>query len=67
MPVTRQARLAALVMYRHARLSAMKLADDPNTLRIKDDATADELRAEIMEKLAIMREAGIIDLEDCPC
>jgi hypothetical protein len=28
----------------------MKLADDPNTLRIKDDATADELRAEIMEK-----------------
>ena len=33
---------------RHARLSAMKLAGDPNNpVRIRDDATADELRAEI--------------------
>jgi hypothetical protein len=43
------AHLAALVApYRHARLSAMKLAGDPNNpVRIRDDATADELRAEI--------------------
>jgi hypothetical protein len=45
----------------------MKLAGDPNNpVRIKDDATADELRAEIMEKLAIIRDAGIIDLEALP-
>jgi hypothetical protein len=31
--------------YRHARLSAVKLAGDPNSpVRFKDDATADELR-----------------------
>ena len=41
------AMLAALAApYRHARLSAMKLARDPNNpARFKDDATADELRA----------------------
>ena len=62
------AHLAALAApYRHARLSAMKLAGDPNNpVRIKDYATADELRAEIMEKLAILREAGVIDLEALP-
>jgi hypothetical protein len=33
--------------YRHSRLSAVKLAGDPNNpVRFKDDATADELRAE---------------------
>jgi hypothetical protein len=58
MPVTRQARLAAFVTYRHTRLSAMKLASDP--------MTADELRAEIMSKLAILRDAGVIDLEVLP-
>ena len=50
------AHLAALVApYRHARLSAVKLAGDPNNpLRIKDDATADELREEIMRRLAVL-------------
>jgi hypothetical protein len=54
--------LAALVApYRHARLSAMKLAGDPNNpVRIKDDATVEELRAEIMKHLI---EGGIIDLQ----
>jgi len=44
------AALAALVTpYRHARLSAMKLADVPNNSvhMISDDLTADELRAEV--------------------
>ena len=56
------AHLAALVApYRHARLSAMKLAGDPNNpVRIKDDATVEELRAEIMKHLI---EGGIIDLQ----
>ncbi len=46
------AALAALVApYRHARLSAMKLAGDPNNpVRFKDDATADELRKEVMHE-----------------
>jgi hypothetical protein len=44
----RAAHLAAMVApYRHARLSAVKLAGDPNNpVHFKDDATADELRAE---------------------
>jgi hypothetical protein len=62
------ATLAALVApYRHARLSAMKLAGDPNSpLRFKDDATADELRAEIMKRLKILVSAGLIDLKALP-
>jgi hypothetical protein len=49
--------------YRHARLSAIKLAGDPNNpVRFKDDATADELRAEMMRRVAELSEAGIIDL-----
>ena len=47
------AALAALAApYRHARLSAVKLAGDPNNpVRFKDDATADELREEVMRRL----------------
>ena len=62
------AHLAALVApYRHARLSALKLAGDPNNpARFKDDATADELRAEIMKRIAILQDAGLIDLKALP-
>jgi hypothetical protein len=53
--------------FRHARLSTMKLAGDPNNpWRIKDDATADELRAELMRHLARLTDAGIIDLQALP-
>jgi hypothetical protein len=53
--------------YRHARLSAVKLAGDPNNpARSKDDATADELRAEVMRRLMILQEAGVIDLQALP-
>ena len=56
-----------IVPYRHARLSAMKLAGDPNSpLRIRDDASADEIRAEIMKRLAVLTSAGLIDLEALP-
>src|SRR5271168_4304855 len=45
--------------YRHPRLSAVKLAGDPNNpVRFKDDATAEELRAEMMRRIAEMRDAG---------
>ena len=62
------AALAALVApYRHARLAAVKLAGEPNNpLRIRDDATADELRAEVMRHIARLTDAGIIDLEALP-
>jgi hypothetical protein len=62
------ATLAALVApFRHARLSAMKLAGDPNNpARFKDDATADELRAELMKRLKILISAGLIDLKALP-
>jgi hypothetical protein len=50
--------------YRHARLSAMKLAGDPNNpARFDDNATADELRAELMKRLQILTSAGLIDLQ----
>jgi hypothetical protein len=62
------AHLAAWVApYRHARLSAMKLAGDPNNpVRIKDDATADEIRTELMKHLGILIDGGLIDLEALP-
>jgi hypothetical protein len=62
------AHLAALAApYRHARLSAMKLAGDPNNpVRFKDDATAEELRDEIMRRVALLRDDGLIDLEALP-
>jgi hypothetical protein len=53
--------------YRHARLSAVKVAGDPNNpVRFKDDATADELRAEMMRRIAELRDAGVIDLTALP-
>jgi hypothetical protein len=62
------AHLAALAApYRHGRLSAMKLAGDPNNpARFKDDGTAEELRAEMMRRIAAMADAGIIDLTALP-
>ena len=59
------AALAALAApYRHARLSAIKLAGDPNSpMRIRDDATLGELRAEMMKHMGILIEGGLIDLE----
>ena len=62
------AHLAALAApYRHARLSAMKLAGDPNNpVRIRDDASLEELRPEMMKHLGILIEGGLIDLEALP-
>jgi hypothetical protein len=62
------AALASLAApYRHARLSAMKLAGVPdNSLRIKDDASADELREEIMRRLGELSSAGYLDLDALP-
>jgi hypothetical protein len=61
----RAARIASLAApYRHARLSAVKLAGDPNApARIRDDATLEELRAEMHKHLNILIEGGLIDLE----
>jgi hypothetical protein len=45
----------------------MKLAGDPNNpVRFKDDATADELRKEVMRRIAELSEAGAIDLAALP-
>ena len=53
--------------YRHARLSATKILGDPNNpVHFRDDATADELRAEIMKRLEILTSAGLIDLQALP-
>jgi hypothetical protein len=39
------------------------LAGDPNNpARFKDDASADELREEVMRRLGVLHEAGVIDL-----
>jgi hypothetical protein len=57
------AALASLAApYRHARLSAMKLAGDPNNpVRIKEDASLDELRE--LVKLHYDRLAPVLDLK----
>jgi hypothetical protein len=57
------AALASLAApYRHARLSAMKLAGDPNNpVRIHDNASLDELRAEVQKHFKIL--APVLDLE----
>ena len=56
-----------IVPYRHPRLKAITLAGDPNSqLRIRDDASADEIRAEIMKRLRILVSAGLIDLKALP-
>ena len=56
-----------IVPYRHPRLKAITLTGDPNSpLRIRDDASADEIRAEIMKRLAVLTSAGLIDLEALP-
>ena len=53
--------------YRHARLSAVKLAGAPNNpVRFKDDASADELREEVMRRIGLLAEAGVIDLQALP-
>jgi hypothetical protein len=35
-------------------------------VHFRDDATADELRAEIMKRIAILQDAGLIDLQALP-
>ena len=53
--------------YRHARLSAVKLAGAPsNAVAFKDDATADELRAGVMRHIARLSVAGVVDLTALP-
>ena len=49
--------------YRHARLSALNLAGNPNTVSPWDGATAEELRAELEHRLNVLQEAGIIELQ----
>ena len=45
----------------------MKLVGDPNNpLRIRDDASVDELREEIMRRIGILVSAGLIDLKALP-
>jgi hypothetical protein len=56
-----------LAHYKHARLSGVKLVGGPsNAVRFEHDATADELREQIMRRIAALRHAGVIDLEALP-
>jgi hypothetical protein len=54
--------------YRHARLSAVKhLEQGSNTIDgIRSDASAEELRAEIAKRVAMLRDKGYVDLEALP-
>jgi hypothetical protein len=45
----------------------VKLAGDPNSpARFQDDAATEELREEVMKRLSILAEAGVIDLQALP-
>jgi hypothetical protein len=59
------AHLAALVApYRRPRLSAVKLAGGSNNpVSAWNDATAEELKAEINRRLTVLQEAGILELK----
>ena len=53
--------------FRHSKLTATKiLGDQNNPVHFRDDATAEELRAEIMKRLEILTSAGLIDLRALP-
>jgi hypothetical protein len=62
------AHLAVLAApFRHSKLTATKILGDPNNpVHFRDDATAEELRAEIMKRLEILISAGLIDLQALP-
>ena len=62
------AHLAVLAApFRHSKLTATKILGDPNNpVHFRDDATADELRAEIMKRIAMLQDAGLIDLQALP-
>jgi hypothetical protein len=61
------AHLAVLAApFRHSKLTAKILGDSNNPVRFNDNATADELRAEIMKRLRILVSAGLIDLKALP-
>jgi hypothetical protein len=62
------AHLAVLAApFRHSKLTATKILGDPNNpVHFRDDATADELRAEIMKRIATLQDAGLIDLQALP-
>jgi hypothetical protein len=48
----------------HAQQSAMNLVADPNNpARFASDATADELRQEIMYHVGVLVDGGVLDLE----
>jgi hypothetical protein len=47
---------------RAPKLAGEKVAGDPrNPMHFKDDATAEELRAEIQRRLNILQKAGILE------
>jgi hypothetical protein len=53
--------------YRHFEAAAVKLAGDPNnSMRIRDDATIEELPAEMVKHLKILIDGNLIDLEALP-
>ena len=49
-----------VAVYRHARLSAMKLAGDPNAPLIPDNMTLEQLRQDIVSEVA--RLGHVLDL-----
>ena len=50
-----------VAVFRHAKLSAMKLASDPNAPLIPQDMTVEQLRRSILEDLANL--SGVLELE----
>ena len=62
------AHLAVLAApFRHSKLTATKILGHPNNpVHFRDDATADELRAELMKRIEILTSAGLIDLQALP-
>jgi hypothetical protein len=63
------AQLATLAApYRHARLSAVKHIDNhaDGIAGTSANATAEELRAELTKRIALLRDKGYVDIEALP-
>jgi hypothetical protein len=58
---------ASLAAPRHARLSAVKHIDQTDTIDgISANAPAEELRAELAKRIALLRDRGYVDLDALP-
>jgi hypothetical protein len=51
-----------VAQFRHAKIQAIRLAGDPNAAMLPENMTVQELRDSLIEDLAKLRDAGVLEL-----